>query len=553
MDPGTNSEVIAHLLKFVEQTSEFVGVSDPWGRILYLNPAAQKRLGVVEIEGLSLADLFPPEAFGYYYDVVRPELLRSGAWSGEVMVNAAGSGAIPMHISTIANLGPGGETNGGVVFAHELARLDPVAIPSGSDVDAVTGLLNRPAFEDHMRHALAAARRDGGSCALVLVEVADSTEVSASLDDAGAPGVMRALGGRMLQLARTIDIVGRVGDRQLGLFLRGVRSQSEALRIAEMANAALADPPVTTAGGTVAIAVSLGVAFSDSNDAPTDLIERASAAMFHEPSARRVVDTDAVESETSLTMNDFRVAMSHGHVVPYAQPVADLRTGLVVGYRGCARWSHHTLGLLGAGSFTEMISESPLANEVDLFVARETAAALLLATRNADPRLYTPVSKRLIGDVRTEQYLAEIADAYFLSLGQIHLQLARPLLDHAAPAFIGALQSLRDAGIAFVLTGVTDPAEIERPADQGFREVHLSRHLVNAAANDGGALDANARHEIAEIIRVAHDRGLIVAATGVNDRRLADALVELGCDLATGDIYGALEPTRAIEGPASAQ
>ena len=305
MERGPDAEVIAHLLKFVEQTTEFVGVSDPWGRILYLNPAAQKRLGVVEIEGLSLADLFPPEAFGFYYDVVRPELLRTGAWSGEVLVNAAGHDAIPMHISTIANLGPGGETNGGVVFAHELARFDPVDIPGGTDVDDVTGLLNRSSFEHQMRHALATARRDGGSCALVLVEVADATEMSESLDDAGAPGVMRALGRRILQVARTIDIVGRVGDRQLGLFLRGVRSQSEALRIAEMAHGALVDPPVTTVGGTVAIAVSFGVAFSESDDAPADLIERASSTMLLEHEMRPVVAAEPPESESSLTINDF--------------------------------------------------------------------------------------------------------------------------------------------------------------------------------------------------------------------------------------------------------
>jgi len=64
MDSGPDAEVTAHLLKFVEQTTEFVGCPTRGGRILYLNPAAQKRIGVVEIEGLSLVDLFPPEAFG---------------------------------------------------------------------------------------------------------------------------------------------------------------------------------------------------------------------------------------------------------------------------------------------------------------------------------------------------------------------------------------------------------------------------------------------------------------------------------------------------------
>ena len=39
-DSGMDAEVLAQLLAFVEQTADFVGVSDPWGRIQYLNPAA---------------------------------------------------------------------------------------------------------------------------------------------------------------------------------------------------------------------------------------------------------------------------------------------------------------------------------------------------------------------------------------------------------------------------------------------------------------------------------------------------------------------------------
>ena len=42
VETGSDAEVLAQLLTFVEQTADFVGVSDPWGRILYLNPAARE-------------------------------------------------------------------------------------------------------------------------------------------------------------------------------------------------------------------------------------------------------------------------------------------------------------------------------------------------------------------------------------------------------------------------------------------------------------------------------------------------------------------------------
>src|SRR3954452_4286324 len=119
IDPGSDAEVAALLATFFEQTSDFVGVADGWGGVLYLNPAAQKRLGIIEVEGVSLADLFPPETFRLYYDVIRPALLRSGAWSGEILVNAAGSTPVPMRVSTVARIGPGGKVDGSVMVGHE--------------------------------------------------------------------------------------------------------------------------------------------------------------------------------------------------------------------------------------------------------------------------------------------------------------------------------------------------------------------------------------------------------------------------------------------------
>src|SRR4051812_29976298 len=69
VEPEITNEVVAQLLAFVEQTTDFVGVSDPWGRILYLNPAARKHLGVDDARAVTIADLFPPESFAFYYDV----------------------------------------------------------------------------------------------------------------------------------------------------------------------------------------------------------------------------------------------------------------------------------------------------------------------------------------------------------------------------------------------------------------------------------------------------------------------------------------------------
>ena len=94
----------------------------------------------------------------------------------------------------------------------------------------------------------------------------------------------------------------------------------------------------------------------------------------------------------------------------------------------------------------------------------------MLTTRGAPSRLYTPVSRRLIADVRTEQYLSEIADAFFLSMHQVHLQLAGRCSTTGRPPS-GRVAVPRDAGVALVLTDADSASDVDVANDHGFGEL----------------------------------------------------------------------------------
>jgi hypothetical protein len=192
VDSEFAAEISAEFLGFAEQTTDFVGVADPWGQILYLNPAARKRLGVADATDLTVADVFPPEAFARYHEVVRPQLLRTGAWSGEIPVIVAGSDAVPMYVSTTAKIGPGGEINTSVVYGHELSQVDPVR-GTRAVVDGVAELSERSAFHDRVHDALADAARGHEDCALVLATISERDTID-TFDGLVAANVMRARG-----------------------------------------------------------------------------------------------------------------------------------------------------------------------------------------------------------------------------------------------------------------------------------------------------------------------------------------------------------------------
>jgi EAL domain-containing protein (putative c-di-GMP-specific phosphodiesterase class I) len=157
-------------------------------------------------------------------------------------------------------------------------------------------------------------------------------------------------------------------------------------------------------------------------------------------------------------------------------------------------------------------------------------------------RLYTPVSRRLISDVRAEQYLSEIADGFCLSVSQMRLQIARRLLEHWSPALQDALESVRDAGVALVLTDIDRVSDAtQQLAAHPFDELHIARSLTRIAVTD-----PEARRAVSEIVRLAHDGGVLVAAAGVGTQQHHDLLVEAGCDFAHGDLYGRAEPANTI-------
>jgi len=120
-DPGSpDPDVTAQLLAFVEKTSDLVGVVDEQSRVLYLNEAARKRLGVGDTTDLTTVDMFPPHAFARYYDEIRPALLRSGTWHGELPVITGSGEAVAMAMTVVARVGPGGEVNGLVTCGREV-------------------------------------------------------------------------------------------------------------------------------------------------------------------------------------------------------------------------------------------------------------------------------------------------------------------------------------------------------------------------------------------------------------------------------------------------
>jgi predicted signal transduction protein with EAL and GGDEF domain len=223
----------------------------------------------------------------------------------------------------------------------------------------------------------------------------------------------------------------------------------------------------------------------------------------------------------------------------------DLRTGRRVAWVGYVRWLHPLRGEIRPAEFLRVAQTTGLATTLSRSVLehlRQDFAAL-----SADSNVRVSLGA-LRDHVLHEDFVADLNE--FLAEGgvspeRLELRIAEKVLVARDSA---DLQSLRRRGVQFVVDevgrGVSSLASLARAPICGLQ---LDRSWVQTLRSDSVA------HSVCRAgIATARALALTPIATGVDDEAQRDALLELGCELGSGDLYGGLASTTAA-GPAASR
>ncbi len=125
--------------------------------------------------------------------------------------------------------------------------------------DPLTGLANRALFTDRLQQALAGARRDQTSVALMFIDLDKFKPVNDEFGHAAGDLLLQAVTQRMQACVRDSDTLARIGGDEFVVLLRDVAGEPEALAVAEKIRASL-EQPFELAGLSLNISCSAGVA-----------------------------------------------------------------------------------------------------------------------------------------------------------------------------------------------------------------------------------------------------------------------------------------------------
>lgn len=280
------------LLNILDAIPALVGISDPEGRIVYLNRAARELQGLGPedpVDHLRAAALHTEDSLRLLEEEAMPTALEQGSWTGETMLRWQDGEPLHAKQTLIAHRDERGE----------LLRISTVAIDVSAEKqhqrrlewlanrDSLTGVLNRRGFLRVLRQELETARRKERPLSVLMIDLDHFKPVNDQHGHAIGDQVLRQIVKRLRDQRRQEDAVGRLGGEEFSVVLPGA-DRDDARRIAEACRQQVANQPFDTDAGALQVTVSIGVASRSETDLQgASLLRRGDEALYRAKEAGR--------------------------------------------------------------------------------------------------------------------------------------------------------------------------------------------------------------------------------------------------------------------------
>ncbi|MES2960295.1 MAG: EAL domain-containing protein [Pseudomonadota bacterium] len=406
--------------------------------------------------------------------------------------------------------------------------------------DPLTGLPNRPHFEERLDHLLDHVGRSPSAMAVLFIDIDGFKAVNESFGHAAGDEVLQEVGRRLAALARAQDTAARIGGDEFLLLVAAPGSHEAAAAVAQRTLQALVAPYALAGGREVRLSCSIGIAVFPEHGPTSRLIGNADSAMFavkrtggstyafFEP--RMELDV----SDQLALQSDLREAIEHGDLMLYYQPKVDARTGEFTGVEALVRWQHALRGAVGPAQLIAVAERFGLIGAVGEWVLDE-ACRQMRAWEAAGLRIRVAVnlSAHQLRQDDLVQRIRHTLARHHVDAALLTFEITESVAMEDTNATLRSFAQLARAGASLAIddfgTGHSSLAYLRTlPA----RQLKIDRSFVADLGVSGDAMAV-----VDAVIRLAHALGLSVVAEGVETERQRDILQTLGCDEFQGYLF----------------
>jgi diguanylate cyclase (GGDEF)-like protein/PAS domain S-box-containing protein len=406
--------------------------------------------------------------------------------------------------------------------------------------DPLTELANQALFRDRVDHATSRLQRQGGQLAVLFIDLDDFKTVNDSLGHSAGDDLLRIVSERITKCLRHGDTAARLGGDEFAVLIDDLDEVDDPQTANDIAARILSalQAPVMLGSKQVSATASIGIAFGSAGARVDEMLRNADLAMYTaKGNGKNCIRVFAGEMHLAAVERldlevHLRGAAERGELVMHYQPIYELRTGRIAAFEALVRWQHPERGLLGPMSFIPFAEAGGLIDEIGnhvLLTACEEAGSWSSAVGKLEPpAISVNVSPRQLLDADLPERVESLLLRCGLDPARLILEITEGALIKDPDAAAAKLRSLSRLGVRLAVddfgTGYSSLAYLQQfPIDM----LKIDRSFVNDMTQPESSLAA-------AIVQISHTLGLVPIAEGVESQDQADALAELGCDLAQG-------------------
>lgn len=413
-------------------------------------------------------------------------------------------------------------------------------------LDPVTQLSNRMHFRERLAQELNRATRNGDKLAIICIDLDRFKEVNDGFGHAAGDRLLQLAAKRIRDTFRSYDVVGRLGGDEFAVVQCASHQPGAALAVSRRLIQAMREP-FDVDGVLVTIGASAGVAmFPIDGQTVDELLARADLALLRAKEEGRNTfrmfepRMDAELQERRSLARELRMAIENDEIMLHYQPIADLRSGAVVGFEALARWQHAERGWISPTSFIPLAEELGLMSELGARMLQQACAEA--ARWKPDLRVSVNLAPTQVQDAGLVDFVARVLADSGLPAKRLHLEITERALKNGHERALLTMRALKNLGVSLVMddfgTGHSSLATLRAcPIDR----IKMDESFVcGMAPNSDAAALAKAISGIGGALTIP------VSAVGVENAQQAELLLREGCGEAQGVHYGAPMPISAF-------
>lgn len=264
-------------------------------------------------------------------------------------------------------------------FTWDAQKKSAAHLSSGHTYDALTGLVDRPSFQQYLEDSIQAAQEDDSQIGLIYIDLDHFKRINQIFGPGFGDKILCSVATILQQCGQEAgaDLIARLSGDEFAIVLPPPSDKQTAEKLSNHIMQRFRTP-VNNESRAILIRPSIGICmYPDDGETPLDVLRNADTAMEAAKSegGNRVCAWNSgmkIQAAQSLYLeNDLRQAVADDDMINFYQPQISLLDGSICGMEALARWIHPVKGLVSPAAFIPIAESTGLIEKLGIDLVRQ--------------------------------------------------------------------------------------------------------------------------------------------------------------------------------------